>query len=316
MHFNSLRRYRLKPFFYLRAYANHLLPYRIHRFYERQYLRTLSELDRIRLMKRVNYYLRGNDQFQLPDDAPPFKLFEAGSSSYRCDLSNILKFFPGKSQILYRFGDSTEPVTIPTLVKARQISKDSDKSVLMRFDSYRHYVWYSDSLPFNDKIDKVVWRGGLNAKPQRISLIKSWQGHHLCDLEVVSGDLTPKIKQKLYLSPQQQLNYKFILSIEGNDVATNLKWILASNSLCVMPRPTKESWFMEGLLRPWEHFVPVLPDFSDLGDIIQTCLREPLLCKQIIRNANSWCKDFMDLRLETAIGVEVMKKYFMLSGQL
>ena len=46
------------------------------------------------------------------------------------------------------------------------------------------------------------------------------------------------------------LNYKFILAIEGYDVATNLKWIMSSNSLAVMPRPTYATWFMEGTLIP------------------------------------------------------------------
>ena len=48
------------------------------------------------------------------------------------------------------------------------------------------------------------------------------------------------------LSILEQLEYKFVLCLEGNDVATNLKWVMSSNSLAVMPKPRYETWFMEG----------------------------------------------------------------------
>ena len=35
----------------------------------------------------------------------------------------------------------------------------------------------------------------------------------------------------------EQLCYKFIFCIEGADTATNIKWVMSSNSLCVMPKP-------------------------------------------------------------------------------
>ena len=46
----------------------------------------------------------------------------------------------------------------------------------------------------------------------------------------------------------EQLHYKFILCSEGNDVASNLKWVMSSNSIAVMPKPKFETWFMEGIL--------------------------------------------------------------------
>ena len=51
--------------------------------------------------------------------------------------------------------------------------------------------------------------------------------------------------------------YRYTLSLEGNDVATDLKWKLASGSLVLMPPPTKEGWLMEGRLQPWVHYVPL-----------------------------------------------------------
>jgi len=45
------------------------------------------------------------------------------------------------------------------------------------------------------------------------------------------GDGTAGISQA-YLSIDQQRRLPLHRSLEGNDVATNLKWIMSSNSLC------------------------------------------------------------------------------------
>lgn len=45
--------------------------------------------------------------------------------------------------------------------------------------------------------------------------------------------------------------YKGIIMIEGNDVASGLKWALLSQSVVLMPPPKHTSWAMEELLQPW-----------------------------------------------------------------
>ncbi len=39
--------------------------------------------------------------------------------------------------------------------------------------------------------------------------------------------------------------------LEGNDVASGLKWALLSQSVVMMPPPQHTSWAMEELLQPW-----------------------------------------------------------------
>jgi len=46
------------------------------------------------------------------------------------------------------------------------------------------------------------------------------------------------------------VKYKYILSIEGNDVASGLKWQLYSNSVVFMRKPKIVSWAMEDKLIP------------------------------------------------------------------
>ena len=106
------------------------------------------------------------------------------------------------------------------------------------------------------------------------------------------------------------LQYKFIISIEGNDVATNLKWLLLSNSVALMPLPTKVSWIMEDMLIPFVHFVPIEVDYSDLESKFEWCLNNLEKCEEISKNATKYMEQFLDDENEKYIATEVIKKYF------
>lgn len=67
------------------------------------------------------------------------------------------------------------------------------------------------------------------------------------------------------------LGYRYLISAEGYDVATNLKWALWSSSAVIMPRPTVCSWLMEDWLVPWVHYVPVAHDFNNLTAAVDWC---------------------------------------------
>jgi hypothetical protein len=53
------------------------------------------------------------------------------------------------------------------------------------------------------------------------------------------------------MSMRHLLQYKVIIMLEGNDVASGLKWALLSQSVVLMPPPQHTSWAMEELLQPW-----------------------------------------------------------------
>ena len=93
-------------------------------------------------------------------------------------------------------------------------------------------------------------------------------------------------------SQREMLQYKYLLSVEGNDVASNLKWALASHSVVVMPHPTKETWLMVGLLVPYTHYVPISVD--TLESVYEWLVRNDDACAQIVRNANRWVDDILE----------------------
>ena len=83
-----------------------------------------------------------------------------------------------------------------------------------------------------------------------------------------------------------QTKYKYLLMLEGNDVATGLKWYLSSNSVVFMAKPATGSFLMEGLLLPFVHCVPLKDDYSDLIDTVNWARRNDKQCKWISQQAS------------------------------
>lgn len=113
-----------------------------------------------------------------------------------------------------------------------------------------------------------------------------------------------------------QLRHRYILCIEGNDVASCLKWVFASNSIAVMPRPEYETWFEEGRLEAGVHYVEVRKDYGDLPERLAECAARPEWCAAINRAEQEWASRFTDARTELLVGLGVARRYFEATGQL
>lgn len=95
-------------------------------------------------------------------------------------------------------------------------------------------------------------------------------------------------------SQVELLQYKVLIMLEGNDVSTGLKWALYSNSVVLIPPPTRTTWAMEELLQPWVHYVPIDdPDYGDVNDKMQWILNNPDEAKAIARHGRQWIDDLL-----------------------
>ncbi|MDE6135227.1 MAG: lipopolysaccharide biosynthesis protein, partial [Muribaculaceae bacterium] len=167
---------------------------------------------------------------------------------------------------------------------------------------------------FTEKQDRVVFRGKVYSKQQRVDFMNRFFGNPMFDAGDVGRDARPEwTREKLTIA--EHLDFKFIMAIEGNDVASNLKWIMSSNSIAVMPRPTYETWFMEGTLIPDVHYIEVKPDFSDLVERVEYYMAHPDAAQKIIDNANRYAAQFTDKKREKLISLAVLDKYFRCTGQ-
>ena len=89
------------------------------------------------------------------------------------------------------------------------------------------------------------------------------------------------------------LEYKGIIMIEGNDVASGLKWALLSQSIVLMPIPKHTSWCMEELLEPWVHYVP-LDDFAtNVEERMQWVVDHDEEAQRISERATLWMEDLV-----------------------
>ena len=77
-----------------------------------------------------------------------------------------------------------------------------------------------------------------------------------------------------------------------------------------MPRPTAQSWLMETTLIPDYHYILLEDDFSDLKKKLNWCNNNLDKCREIIKNANNYMKQFSNNKLEEQIEETVINSYF------
>lgn len=264
---------------------------------------------------RAEYCNKLDAPFQLAPEAAPlqFNIFRR-QRNYRMDLFRTVRYFDPSVRLLYQFGDVTQVPPTPTILKARPIAGDHRNAVLFNLNKVRHFVFVNDRLRFDEKRDTLVWRGHAH-QPGRKKFLERYFDHPRCDVGHAHRRKKDNPWNRPYLSIHDQLQNKFVLSIEGNDVATNLKWIMSSNSLCVMTRPRMETWYMEGRLEAGRHYVEVKDDYSDLEEKMDHYLTHPDEAAFIINNAHRYVEQFLDPRTEEIVSLLVLKKYLELSGQ-
>ena len=302
-----------RVFYYARNVARDCAPQLIFRRRLPGILQSAARYDAAYLAHRVNYYNRLSAPVELGDSTTSIGGLPMGKSAYYYDLKEHARYFPRHFRMNYFFGDRIRVQDRATLIKARLIGGDNRNSVLMKLGKFRHFYFPPDRTPFKDKKAVAVWRGSAH-KPSRRELLRAYHQHPLCD--VGHTDRSTTVGRKPFLSTLEQMQYRFVISLEGNDVATNLKWILASNCLCFMPKPSREIWFMEGQLEAGRHYVELRPDFADLEDRIQYYTRHVEEALAIIRNANEYVVQFLDEPRERLISLLVLYKYFVVTGQL
>jgi len=305
----------VKLFYYLQNFAFNALPAVYFRRRFKQIKKYENYCNEEALTERLNYYIKINKVFNIPKDAVAVKNFRrTKGTGYYFDLKEFLHYFKPNTRFTYIFGDETKVNSYPTIIKARPIEGNNDNSVLFKLNKQRHFKWVNDKTSFKEKQNKLVWRGGAYW-PLRRNFVEQFYKHPLCNVGQTNKPIEDFPWQKSFMSITEQLKYKFILCLEGNDVATNLKWVLSSNSLCFMPRPKYETWFMEGTLLAGKHYVLLNEDYSNLEESINYYCENIDEAEYIINSANKYVKQFQNRQLEDLLCLKVLERYAMLSGQ-
>jgi len=183
-----------------------------------------------------------------------------------------------------------------------------------RIDEYMNLRKEGRGTDWENKTSSLIWRGGVTGingihrllenhadVSARIQVVKRYFNSNTSDIDVAfpeqdrnSKHIPSKYKEcRSYVrkggtTMEQQLQYKYILSIEGNDVASGLKWQLTSNSVVFMAKPTMVSYAMEDLLIPFVHYIPVNDDYTNLHEMVDWARRNDRQCKWISEQATSY----------------------------
>lgn len=193
-----------------------------------------------------------------------------------------IKKFRSSASTLQDLADVTSEHEIQCLSAPRQPlkSKHGDfqfQPIIWKLATDRHYKKlyqvYREDTPWYKKKDMAIFRGQLTGSRdgydkelsdeqnchnlKRCRLVYDHANSTLIDARLTStrGRL-PSVLNSVPLEGDKVrvftlLEYKGIIMIEGNDVASGLKWALLSQSVVLMPPPKHTSWAMEELLQPW-----------------------------------------------------------------
>lgn len=307
-----------KPWYYAKEYLRLYTPTWILNKWGKHLLENAKQRsDYDYILKRVDYYnkLTANnlnlnqeqwDQKAVKLSEQPItrqKVYYLDSMEYaRCfDLSNKWSLLPG---------DITHVEDIPAIVKSRPIAGENQNSVLLKLDKVRHFIFVNDKLSFSEKKDMAIFRGKIAAKDIRVEFAEKFFGNPRFDIGSI--DMVKPEWKCDKISIYDHLKYKYIMALEGNDVASNLKWVMSSNSIAIMPKPVYETWFMEGTLKPNYHYIEVKPDFSDLEEKMDYYTHHPDEAQAIIDHAHEYVEQFKDKEREDIISLMVLDKYFSL----
>lgn len=252
---------------------------------------------------RQHFVTSVKDYRRRPDkDGPRMK------SRYYYDFGRWLRGFKGSDRLAVYCGDTLANPSVPTLMKARRLDDKTSNSVLLNVNRMRHFMRVKDTVPFASKQPVLFFRGAVTGKPGRIRFFERYAGTPGFDLGDTARDTDGRWAAP-EVSVQDHFDYQYILCLEGNDVASALQWVMASNCVPVMTRPTCEGWLMHSRLVPGVHYVEISPDFSDVAEVMAHYIAHPEEGARIAEASRRWAEQFADPRREAIISYLVAERY-------
>lgn len=200
-----------------------------------------------------------------------------------------------------------------------------------------------DPLPFAQKRDIVFWRGAPTGHDRngtraiyslrahaagkldratcaarlkhvpRFALLDMFQTEPRFDLAFAEKPSVPSPGEFGYrVTPpvprKKMLNARYQLVIQGHDCGSNLPWLLGTNSLILRQEMAWQVCY-SAALEPWEHYVPIAGDFSDLPEKLAWARANPDACEAIIAQANRVADILADHIFEDSLRRAVLERY-------
>ena len=243
----------------------------------------------------------------------------------------------GSANVIHIIGDGLpflpdELRRYPLFAKVRQncvhetCKKNKIESIIVPLNRKRH-LGVASLVPENDiawdeKIGKAVWRGKFgkihdsikDTNDMKFALVSRYVNSTIVDAKFSKHTKgAPPSMIGSYMDMKEQLHYKYIISIEGNDVSSGLKWMLFSNSVVLMAKPKWESWAMESMLEEYVHYLPIERDMSNVEKVINWAEEHPEQTRLIAERSTLFIYDllfhFKAYSDEQEIMISIMERF-------
>jgi hypothetical protein len=143
----------------------------------------------------------------------------------------------------------------------------------------------------------LVWRGATTGNGQRTKFVEKFIAEK--DFDVGFSVIVEQENSKKFiglergvLDKESMLKNKYLLSLEGNDVSSGLKWMLMSNSVVFKPEAKYVSWALESHLLPYVHYIPVADDLSNVHEQLKWAKHNDETCQAISQKATEFMQHF------------------------
>jgi hypothetical protein len=205
-------------------------------------------------------------------------------------------------------------IAIPTLEDWARVR--AEEGIIFPKTNSRQYNGKFDK-PWNERKPLAVFRGGstgcgvdIETNPRlKVAYLSSLDNFEHLDCGITDWNLRPrKIEGEKYLktieidalpfklvkklSPEEQTNYKYIIHIEGHVSAFRLSLELSMGSVLLIVDSQYNLWYKKMLI-PYEHYVPVKSDLSDLIEKVKWCKENDEKCKEISENAKKFYEKYL-----------------------
>ena len=187
----------------------------------------------------------------------------------------------------------------------------------------------NDRIPWQQKKGVAFWRGAFTDKGTpngEYPLFEQTPRLEICRLSLeqpnlINAGLTgiepladPAVYERLGLmknmaSREEHLHYKYLPVLDGHMCTyPGYQWRLLSDSVCFKQESDQVQWFYSAL-KPYEHYIPIANDMSDLAERVRWAEEHDELVQQIMANARDFASRHLKIEDDYRYLYLVLERY-------
>ncbi|KAK6517481.1 hypothetical protein TWF281_004133 [Arthrobotrys megalospora] len=149
-----------------------------------------------------------------------------------------------------------------------------------------------EAIPWEKKIQKIVWRGATLKLPVRLALLNQTMGATWADVKALDWK-DAESKQHDLLSMSDHCHYRFVAHTEGHSYSGRLKYLQQCRSVVIAHKLEWIQHYHSLLISegPNQNYVECKRDFSDLQDVIKDLRWNEEKAKRIADNSVKLFRD-------------------------